>query len=165
VWDFDWDGAGTVAAIVSADPSGSGWYTATIAVFDVAVGPAPRLVAEYRPTWQLGVPRLSPDARQVAFIEGVCSDRGIIAGELMLADIASVDLRSVGAELPTRSLGQDNVTYLDWRDGASIVCTTLIGLGATIGIVGTDGTAGRGWHGDVTAGFRHHVRTSQDAAG
>ena len=73
---------------MSADPSESGWYTATIAVFDIAAGPAPRLVAEYRPRWQLGVPRLSPDARQLAFIEGVCSDRGIIAGELMLAELS-----------------------------------------------------------------------------
>src|SRR3984957_4870107 len=165
VWDFSWNGAGTLAAIVSADPSESGWYTATIAVFDVAAGPAPRLVAEYRPAWQLGVPRLSPDARQVAFIEGVCSDRGIIAGELMLAEIASASRDRAGAELPARSLGQDNVTYLDWRDNASLVCTTLTGLGATIGVVGTDGTAGPRWHGDVTLGFRHHVRTSQDAAG
>jgi dipeptidyl aminopeptidase/acylaminoacyl peptidase len=158
VWDFSWDGAGTLAAIVSADPSESGWYTATIAVFDVAAGPA-RLVAEYRPRWQLGVPRLSPDARQLAFIEGVCSDRGIIAGELMLAETSG------GGELPARSLGQDNVTYLDWRDSAALVCTKLTGVGATIGVVGSDGTAGPAWHGDVTVGFRHHVRTSQDAAG
>jgi dipeptidyl aminopeptidase/acylaminoacyl peptidase len=160
VWDFSWDGAATLAAIVSADPSESGWYTATIAVFDIAAGPAPRLVAEYRPRWQLGVPRLSPDARQLAFIEGVCSDRGIVAGELMLAGISDA-----AADLPVRSLGQDNVTYLDWRDGGSLLCTTLAGVGATIGVVGSDGTAGPVWRGDLTVGCRHHVRTSQDAAG
>jgi dipeptidyl aminopeptidase/acylaminoacyl peptidase len=159
VWDFSWDGAGTLAAIVSADPSESGWYTATVAVFDVADGGQARLVAEYRPRWQLGVPRLSPDASQLAFIEGVCSDRGIIAGELMLAAIGTE------AGLAARPAGPDNVTYLDWRDEGSLVCTTLAGLGASIGMVGTDGTAGPAWHGDLTVGFRHHVRTSQDAAG
>ena len=41
VWDFSWDGATALAAIVSADPSESGWYTATIAVFDL--GAAARL--------------------------------------------------------------------------------------------------------------------------
>jgi len=156
VWDFSWDGAATLAAIVSADPSESGWYTASVAVFDLGAGA--RLVAQYQPRWQLGVPRLSPDGRQLAFIEGVCSDRGIIAGELMLADAGQ-------AGLTPRSLGQDNVIYLDWRDAGSLVCTKLAGLGATIGVVRTDGSAGPAWHGDVTVGFRHHVRTSVDAAG
>lgn len=161
VWDFSWDGAGTLAAIVSDDPSESGWYTATVAVFDLQ--PAPRLLAQYQPQWQLGVPRLSPDGRQLAFIEGVCSDRGIIAGELMLAELGGTCLGR--PELTARPLGQDNVTYLDWLDAESLVCATLTGLGATIGVVETDGTAGPAWHGDVTVGFRHHVRTSLDAAG
>lgn len=158
VWDFSWDGATALAAIVSADPSESGWYSASIAVFDLGAAPASRLVAEYQPQWQLGVPRLSPDGRQVAFIEGVCSDRGIIAGELMVAGLGA-------AELTPRPLGQDNVTYLEWRDAGSLVCTTLSGLGATIGVVGSDGAAGPTWQGDVTVGFRHHTRTSVDAAG
>lgn len=160
-WDFSWNGAGTLAAIVSADPSESGWYTASIAVFDLR--PQPRLVAEYKPQWQLGVPRLSPDGRHLAFIEGVCSDRGIIAGELMLAEIGADGPDR--PELAARPLGHDNVTYLDWRGSDSLVCTTLTGLGATIGAVGTDGAAGSHWQGDVTIGFRHHVRTSMDAAG
>jgi dipeptidyl aminopeptidase/acylaminoacyl peptidase len=156
VWDFSWDGSSTLAAIVSADPSESGWYTATIAVFEVV--PSVRMVAGYRPRWQLGVPRLSPDASQLAFIEGVCSDRGIIAGELMIATVGEGDLSA-------RPLGLDNVTHLDWRDASSLVCATMSGLGATIEVLDLVGGAQRRWRGDVTLGYRHHVRTSMDALG
>jgi dipeptidyl aminopeptidase/acylaminoacyl peptidase len=157
VWDFGWTGSGALAAIVSADPSESGWYTASLEVFDLA-DPA-RPLATYRPGRQLGVPRLSPDGRQLAFIEGVCSDRGIIAGELMITAVGAGDL-------PVRRLGLDNVTHLDWRDAGTLVCTTMTGLGSTVevaDVAGGDGT--RAWHGDVTLGYRHHVRTSMDATG
>jgi dipeptidyl aminopeptidase/acylaminoacyl peptidase len=156
VWDFSWDGSRTLAAVLSADPSESSWYTATIAVFEL--GPPVRKVAEYRPRWQLGVPRLSPGARELAFIEGVCSDRGIIAGELMIASVGEGDLSA-------RPLGLDNVTYLDWRDASTLTCTTTSGLGATIETLDIAGGAQRQWQGDVTLGYRHHVRTSMDAAG
>ena len=78
------------------------------------------------------------------------------------------DLHGAGPgrpELTARPLGHDNVTYLDWRDGDSLVCTTLTGLGATIGVVATTCAAGRRWQGEVTVGFRHHTRTSLDATG
>jgi dipeptidyl aminopeptidase/acylaminoacyl peptidase len=156
VWDFSWDGSTTVAAIVSADPSESGWYSASITIFEA--GPSSRKVAEYRPRWQLGVPRLSADARQLAFIEGVCSDRGILAGEAMVAGIGD-------GELSVRRLGLDNVTHLDWRDASSLVCTTMTGLGATIELLDVSGQSVPRWHGDMTLGYRHHVRTSMDAGG
>jgi dipeptidyl aminopeptidase/acylaminoacyl peptidase len=124
VWDFSWDGAATLAAIVSADPSESGWYTAAVAVYEIA--PAVRRVAAYQPRWQLGIPRLAPGARRLAFIEGVCSDRGILAGEVMAADIAP-------GELAARPLGIDNVKYLDWQDPDMVLYTAMTGLGARPG--------------------------------
>ncbi len=154
-WDFSWDGAGTLAAIVSAGSGESDWYTAAIAVYQLAGGA--RQVAGYQPRWQLGVPRLAPGGQRLAFLEGVCSDRGILAGELMVADIAPGDLAP-------RPLGPDNVKYLEWRDGESLLYAAADGARSLIGTAGTGGGAVV-WRGDVTLGDGYHVRTSSDAAG
>ncbi len=157
VWDFSWNGTHALVAIVSADPSESGWYAAAVAVYDLS-GPA-RRVASYQPRWQLGVPRLAPGGRRLAFTEGVCSDRGIVAGQLMVADVAP------GA-LAVRPAGPDNVKYLDWLDGDRILYAAVRGLGSMIGVADAAGGAGAElWHADVTLGHRHHVRTCMDAAG
>ena len=131
-WDFSWDGAGTLAAIVSAGSGESDWYTAAIAVYQLAGGA--RQVAGYQPRWQLGVPRLAPGGQRLAFLEGVCSDRGILAGELMVADIAPGDLAP-------RPLGPDNVKYLEWRDGESLLYAAADGARSLIGTAGTGGAA------------------------
>ena len=34
VWEFDWDGADTLIALVSDDPTGNGWYGARLAALD-----------------------------------------------------------------------------------------------------------------------------------
>jgi len=35
--------------------------------------------------WQIGEPRVSPDGKSVAFIEGLMSDEGLTGGDVMLA--------------------------------------------------------------------------------
>jgi dipeptidyl aminopeptidase/acylaminoacyl peptidase len=159
VWDFSWNGTDTLVALVSADPSESGWYAATVAVYELS-GEV-RRVATYQPRWQLGVPRLAPGGRRVAFTEGVCSDRGILAGRLMVADVAH-------GELDVRPAGPDNVKYLDWLDGERILYAAVRGLGSVIGVANaTDGgdAGAELWHADLTLGYRHHARLSTDAAG
>jgi dipeptidyl aminopeptidase/acylaminoacyl peptidase len=126
------------------------------------LGPPVRRVAGYQPRWQLGIPRLAPGARRLAFIEGVCSDRGILAGEVMVSDLAP-------GELAARPLGVDNVKYLDWRDPDMVLYTAMTGLGAAIGVAGAGGADAAPppalWSGDVTVGHRYHARTSMDTAG
>ena len=36
IWEVDWDGDRTVVAIVSDDPSGSGWYHSRVVALDLA---------------------------------------------------------------------------------------------------------------------------------
>jgi dipeptidyl aminopeptidase/acylaminoacyl peptidase len=155
-WDFSWDGAGTLAAIVSAGSGESDWYTAAIAVYQLAGGT--RQVAGYQPRWQLGVPRLAPGGQRLAFLEGVCSDRGILAGELMVAGISPGDL-------DPRPLGPDNVQYLEWRDDESLLYAAADGVRSVIGTAGTGAGGAVVWRGDRTLGDGYHVRTSSDAAG
>ncbi len=163
VWDFSWNGTSALVAIVSADPSESGWYAAAVAVYELSE--PVRQVATYQPRWQLGVPRLAPGGRRLAFTEGVCSDRGILAGQLMVADVAP-------GQLAVRPAGADNVKYLDWLDSDRLLYAAVRGLGSVIGVAdareaGADGEGAAAvelWYADVTLGHRHHVRTSMDAA-
>ena len=58
VWEVDWDGDGTVVAIVSRDHSGSGWYQAVVARLDLEARTAQAL---YEPSWQVEGLALAPD--------------------------------------------------------------------------------------------------------
>jgi dipeptidyl aminopeptidase/acylaminoacyl peptidase len=159
VWDFSWNGTHALAAFVSADPSESGWYGAAVVVYQLSA--SVREVARYQPRWQLGIPRLAQDGSRLAFVEGVCSDRGILAGQLMIADVA-------GSQLHVRQAGVDNVKYLDWLDGESILYTAASGLGSVIGTAAGSGETEPPaplWRADLTLGYRYHARTSADAAG
>ena len=101
VWEFDWDGGATLAAVVSNDSSESGWYTAHLLV--VGLDAEARQLERIDSDWQLALPRLSPDGARIAFLEGVCSDRGILAGVPMAATIGSGQARPiVGGSISTR---------------------------------------------------------------
>ena len=54
-------------AIVSDDPTESGWYAARLSMLDRVGGEQPL----YRPAWQIAAPRVSPDGSRVALGRGV----------------------------------------------------------------------------------------------
>ena len=66
----------------------------------------------YRPADQIGLPVGSPDGRQVAFVEAVCSDRGIVCGTAKLA--------GVGGGVTALDTDGVEVTSLAWRDARTV---------------------------------------------
>src|SRR5207344_3333517 len=72
VWEASWLGDGAAAAIVSEAPGEGAWYTASLAVLDLAGGPE-RVVATS--DVQLNFAEGSLDGRTIAVIEALCSDR------------------------------------------------------------------------------------------
>ncbi len=147
VWELDWRGGDTAAAIVSDDASESGWYRAYVALLDLAEHSAS---AVYRPRWQLASPRLAPDGETVAFAEGFCSDRGVLAG------VATVVERGEARELPLDA----DVTWLDWRDAVSLRYAGWRGMRAVCGVVGLDGSSAELSAGEETIGVRNQPRLS-----
>jgi dipeptidyl aminopeptidase/acylaminoacyl peptidase len=158
VWEFHWDGRARFAAVVSQDSSESGWYTAHLVVCDFG-RPGVHEVARYASEWQLALPRLSPEGRVVAFVEGVCSDRGILAGVPMSAEVGAGPARPIapGADI--------DCTWLQWRDDRSLWCAGWRGIGSVCGVL----EPGRGvteiWSGVATLGGRLQARVSADARG
>jgi dipeptidyl aminopeptidase/acylaminoacyl peptidase len=156
VWEFHWDGESRAAAIVSDDPSESAWYDARLALLDFDDRSAKTL---YAPQWQLQCPRLSPAGREVACIEGVCSDRGIVVGTATVVDARSGEATPLMPEL--------DVSWLHWRDDERLWYSGWQDMGTSVGLLGRDGSVDALWAGDATVGGRSHppVSLSADATG
>jgi len=91
-WEAVWCGPEAIAAIVSDSPDEAAWYRAGLHIIDLRSGKNQQL---YAPKDQLGWPAASPSGNCLAFVEAVCSDRGIVAGDLKIMEVASGRLRSV----------------------------------------------------------------------
>lgn len=131
IWEAAWAGSDTVAAIVSDDPGEDAWYTARLALIAVPSG-ADRTL--YRSDWQLGVPAGSPSGRRLAVIEALCSDRGAVAGDMLIFDLPA------GTPSKVDTLGVD-VTHLAWRDDNQLLFAGIRGLHTVAGEL--DATTGQ----------------------
>jgi dipeptidyl aminopeptidase/acylaminoacyl peptidase len=110
VWEASWCGPDLIAAVRSSHHGEGSWYASTLVVIDAADGAEREL---YRPADQIGLPAGSPDGRHVAFVEAVCSDRGIVCGQLKVASVQSGGARALNT-------GGVECTSLAWRNSATV---------------------------------------------
>jgi dipeptidyl aminopeptidase/acylaminoacyl peptidase len=129
VWEFDLVDAATAVALVSDDPSESGWYRARLTVLDLERRTSRDL---WVPERQIQGPVVDPSRRRVAVLEGWSSDRGLVAGDLRLFDLAS------GERLPFDP-GLSYVTAIGWLDDETLWFAGWREFGSRFGVVGTDG--------------------------
>ncbi len=131
VWEFELLGDNAAIAIVSADPSERGWYHAELARIDLRTRAAKVL---HRSSWQLLGPSIDPGARRVAFLDGWSSDRGLVASDISILDIASGEISAVSPD------GISSITSTRWRDDDSLWFTGWSRLGSVYGVARLDGT-------------------------
>ena len=157
VWEVDWDGAGTVLAIVSRDHSGSGWYQGWVAALDLEARTANPV---YEPRWQTEGLALSPDARRAVVIEGYASDHGLLSGSVMLIDLVTLETTDPWANLQT-------VGRAGWCDDGSLWYASTEGTGNACGRVWLDGRREERWRGAAFIGdsvTTPSCATTEDAA-
>ena len=112
VFEFGWAGEHAVA-VCTDDPSESAWYEAWLGLIDLEARSVERV---HTPKWQLQAPRISPGGR-VAFVEGFCSDRGIVTG--------AVHVLGEGPIAPELHVcwidfaGEETLWAAGWRDAGS----------------------------------------------
>ena len=82
-WEATWLGGDAIVSIGSDSPDEAAWYSATLRLVDPVARTAREL---YRSKQQIGWPSAAPDAKHVAVVEAVCSDRGLVAGDLLIVD-------------------------------------------------------------------------------
>lgn len=129
VWEAAWLGSHAAVVITSPTPDEGAWYTATLARLALDGS----IATVYDPAVQLGWPSGSPDGTSFAFVEAVCSDRWVVAGDLLV---------STGGRPPETvdTLGVD-VTATDWLDDARLGLVGLRGLETVVLLY--DVTAGK----------------------
>jgi len=110
VWEAAWSGPGHVLAITSQQPGEDDWYSAVLSRLDLAAGEVTELL---RSDVQLGLPAGSADGTRAAVVQAVCSDRWIVAGDLILLDLVT------GTRCAVDTAGTD-VTAIQWIDGSRL---------------------------------------------
>jgi len=142
VWEADWDGDTAVAAIVSRDHSGSGWYQGVLARLDLEARTAETL---YEPAWQMEGVGLSPDASRVLVVEGYASDHGLLSGSVMVIDVSTSTATDPWPDLQT-------VGRASWCDDDSLWYARTDGTGNACGRIWLDGRREERWRGDAFIG-------------
>jgi dipeptidyl aminopeptidase/acylaminoacyl peptidase len=110
-WEACWCGNSVIAAVVSEGATEEDWYRARLASIDLETGNVKTL---YQPKDQLEWLSGSPDGRSLAFVEAVCSDRWVCAGNLGIIDLQSGKVDQVGTH-------HVDVTFTKWRDGRRLI--------------------------------------------
>lgn len=86
VYEYDWTPDGKSWAAILAHGNGdANWWIARLYMVNTANGEMREI---YRPKWQLANPRISPDGKNVAVIEGLMSDAGLTGGEIQVIPTA-----------------------------------------------------------------------------
>lgn len=140
VWDASWCGNDTLAAVVSSAPGEGEWYRAGLHLMDACTGGSREL---YRPGDQLSAPTASPSGVHIAVIEALCSDRGIVAGDLLLIEVAIGNVQRVD----TRGV---DITCIEWRSDRYLLFAGHRGFEMAVGLY------------DVVSRELKHVWSSSD---
>jgi dipeptidyl aminopeptidase/acylaminoacyl peptidase len=110
IWEAAWSGPGHVLAVTSEQPGEDDWYSAVLSRLDISTGEVTQLL---RSDVQLGLPAGTPDGTRAAVVQAVCSDRWIVAGDLIVIDLVG------GASCAVETAGTD-VTAVEWLDGTRL---------------------------------------------
>ncbi|WP_224388322.1 hypothetical protein [Pseudonocardia sp. ICBG1293] len=90
-WEAGWCGPERVAAITSDGPGEDDWYRADLSLFE-PVGSIRKVLGS---DVQLALPTGSTDGRWLSVVEAVCSDRWVVAGDLLVVDRTSGAVRRI----------------------------------------------------------------------
>ncbi|HEY7668285.1 MAG TPA: S9 family peptidase [Actinomycetota bacterium] len=122
VWEASWCGDDRIAAVISDAPFEDDWYGARLSL----IVPATRTSRTLRESGvQLGGVSGSPDGSVIAVVEAVCSDRLVVAGDLLLVDPSDGEAR------PVDTAGAD-VAACSWVDDGRLSATAIRGLDTVV---------------------------------
>lgn len=146
IWEAAWCGNDAIVTVATPDPTENAWYDATLIHFAWRTGLAREL---YRPTDQIGLPACAPDGTTVAFVEAVCSDRGLVCGALKLLDTSTGVVRSPDTN-------KVDVSSVAFRATGAIHYAGLRSFETVVGEMGRDDAARELWTAaDATCGVWH----------
>ncbi|MGH9105059.1 MAG: prolyl oligopeptidase family serine peptidase [Acidimicrobiales bacterium] len=104
IWEMALFPDASLACVCSSEPGEAGWYRSFIARLDLATGALQRL---FSPEWQVAGVSVAHDGERLAFVEGWASDRGLVAGRVVVLR------RDGGVERPGEDPPAD-ATWVQW---------------------------------------------------
>lgn len=105
IWEAAWCGSGAVVAVVSPGPGEGLWYAARLHIIDIETGNSREV---YVPQDQIASPAACLSGKRLAVIEGLCSDRGSMAGDLQLIETSSRKAHRVNTQ-------RVDISHLEWQ--------------------------------------------------
>src|SRR5262249_24923263 len=124
VWEAVWCGNDALAAVMSPAPGEGLWYSARLALIQLSSEESQEI---YKPRDQLGWPASSPSGKHVAVVDALCSDRWIVAGDLIVID------RSSGESQAIDTRGVD-IAYTEWRSDRILLLAGHRGFETVVGL-------------------------------
>ncbi len=158
VYEYDWTPDGNSFVTIAAPGDGdNNWWIAQL----YRLGSDGHMHSIYKPRLQIANPRVSPDGKQVAFIEGLMSDQGVTGGDVYVVSIAGGNARNLTPGMPA------SATWLEWSDPTHLLFTELIDGNSGVASVDTSGKLAQLWKGPelLTAGsWRVSLSLAEDGS-
>ena len=126
VYDYDWSPDGKAFAAEAVEGSGTNnYWIAQLYLVSANTGDIRSL---WKPPYQLGCPRFSPDGRSVAVIHGLMSDEGMTGGDVYLVPVgdgAPVNITPAlaGSARAISWLADGRVLIDEYVDGQAAIAT------------------------------------------
>ncbi|HXJ65726.1 MAG TPA: S9 family peptidase [Actinomycetota bacterium] len=149
VWEAAWCGDGTIAAVASDGPGEETWYGSRLTAIDIATGEVRDVYTSGRTDRQIAMPAAPPGGGRLALIEALSSDRGVLAGDVVLIDPATGEATRVEAD-------DTDVTWIAWRDDDRLFYAGQRGLDTVAGdIEAANGNVAELWANGESFGQRY----------
>ncbi len=144
VYEYDWTPDGQSWVATAAHGSGdANWYIARLYLVQAQTGEMREI---YKPKLQMAGQRVSPDGKNVAFIEGLMSDEGSTGGDVYVVPIAGGAARNLTPDI------KSSPSALAWTAPDRITFSQNVDGNAGFGSVGLQGGAVKSlWTGEEIA--------------
>jgi len=145
VYEYDWTPDGQDWAASAAHGSGdNNWWIARLYLVNAQTGEMREI---YKPKLQIGDPRVSPDGKNVALIEGLMSDAGLTGGEILVVPVTGGAARDLTPNSST------SPSALAWTSPDLIVFAQNVDGNSSFAAVGSGGSKGPTlWTGEELVG-------------
>jgi dipeptidyl aminopeptidase/acylaminoacyl peptidase len=122
VYEYDWTPDGQSWVVSAAHGNGdANWWVARLYLVGAQNGQMREI---YKPTLQIAAPHVSPDGKNVAFIEGLMSDEGSTGGDIYVVAITGGAARNLTPNIKASPsaltwTGNERITFAENVDGNS----------------------------------------------
>jgi len=144
VYEYDWMSDSKGWAVIAAHGSGdNNWWIARLYTVDAESGQMREI---YKPMWQIAEPHVSPDGKNVAFIEGLMSDEGLTGGDVHVVPVTGGGARNLTPDIKA------SPSSLAWTAADRISVVANVDGNSGYAVVTKEGyPAGSSWKGIVLA--------------